>query len=126
MVDNKPSQIGSMETLYLISGIWNCLHTLTATIIFISFGISTCGFGCVLLILPIVNIVAAIMDFIAYNKLKNLNVTGTYSSAQFAAILDIVTILTLSIVSVILGIVNLANNLSNDEVKNYLKEKGVY
>jgi hypothetical protein len=126
MNDIKPSQISQMETLFLISGIWNCLHTITASIIILTLSIGTCGMGCAFFFLPVINMVAAIMDFIAYSKLKNLNSTGTYTTAQFASILDIFTILSGSIISVILGIVNLAKNISDENVRNFMKAKGIY
>lgn len=126
MDGNKPSQISTMETMFLISGIWNCLHTVTASVMIFAFGISTCGIGCIFFFLPVINIVAAVMDFTAYNKIKNLSSPGTYSSAQFASIFDIFTILSGSIVSVILGIVNLSANLGDESVRNYFKAKGIY
>ena len=76
-------------------------------------------------IVPIINIVSCILDFMAYNKLNTQTIPGVYKTMQFAAILEIVTILSGNIVSLVFGIINL-NNLNNPAVTNYLKEKGIY
>lgn len=120
-----PSELQTAKTFFLVSGILNILGFLgwgTSTIIG---GIATCGVGCLVGFLPVINVVSCIMDFIAYNKLNNLNQKGTFSTIQTAAILQIVTIVTGNVVSFIFGIITL-NNLSKEEVKKYLKEKEIY
>ncbi|MFZ1321006.1 MAG: hypothetical protein WAT71_05575 [Ignavibacteria bacterium] len=115
----------SAKTFFLVSAIINILGFLgwgTSTVIG---GVFTCGLGCLMGFLPIINIVSSIMDFIAYNKLSNLNQKGTYGTVQTAATFQIVTILTGNVVSFIFGIIIL-NNLSNEENKNFLKEKDIY
>ncbi len=76
-------------------------------------------------IVPLINAVSCVMDFMAYNKLNKLNLTGTFSTMQFAAILEIVTVLSGNIVSVIFGIMILTY-LNNTTVTSFLKEKGIY
>ena len=120
-----PSELQTSKTFFLISGIINILVLLGwgGTTIFT--GLVTCGIGCLFGVVPVINIVSCILDFMAYNRLSNLDVPGTYKTLQFASILEIVTILTGNIVSLIFGIINL-NNLNNPAVTNFLKEKGIY
>jgi hypothetical protein len=120
-----PSELQTAKTFFLISGILNILGFLgwgTSTIIG---GIASCGIGCFMGFLPVINIVSCVMDFIAYNKLSNLSQTGTFSTIQTAAIFQIITIMTGNIVSFIFGIINL-NNFGKEQIKTFLQEKGVY
>ena len=120
-----PSELQTARTFFLVSGIINILGFLgwgTSTVIG---GIATCGVGCLVGFLPVINVVSCIMDFIAYNKLNNLNQKGTFGTVQTAAIFQIITILTRNIVSFIFGIIIL-NNLSKDSVKSFLQEKAIY
>lgn len=120
-----PSELNTSKTFFLISGIVNILILLGwgGTTIFT--GLVTCGIGCLIGFVPLINLVSCILDFMAYNKLSNLNTTGLYSTMQFTAIVEIVTILTGNIVSLIFGILIL-NYINNPEVTNFLKEKGIY
>lgn len=120
-----PSELQTSKTFFLISGIVNILVLLGwgGTTIFT--GLVTCGIGCIFGIVPIINIVSCILDFMAYNKLNNLTMPGTYKTMQFAAILEIVTILSGNVVSLVFGIINL-NNLNNPAVTKFLNEKGIY
>ena len=120
-----PSELQTAKTFFLVSGIINILGFLgwgTSTVLG---GIATCGAGCLMGFLPVINVISCIMDFIAYNKLNSLSQKGTFSTVQTAAIFQIVTILTGNVVSFIFGIITL-NNLSREEVKNFLKEKEIY
>lgn len=120
-----PSELQTAKTFFLISGILNILGFLgwgTSTVVG---GIASCGIGCFLGCLPVLNIVSCVMDFIAYNKLNNLNQKGTFSTVQTAAIFQIITILTGNIVSFIFGIITL-NNLGRPEIKTFLQEKEIY
>lgn len=122
---NIPSEIQSTKIFFLISAIVNILIFLGwgGTTLFT--GAITCGFGCFMGLIPIINVIGCVMDFIAYNKLNNLNQTGTFSTVQFASIVQIVTILTGNIVSLIFGIITL-QNLSKDNIKSFFQEKGIY
>ncbi len=120
-----PSELHTAKTFFLVSGILNILGFLgwgTSTVIG---GLASCGIGCLVGCLPVINIVSCIMDFIAYNKLNRLNQKGTFSTIQTAAILQIVTILTGNVVSFIFEIITL-NNLGKPEIKTFLEEKGIY
>ncbi|MCI0449387.1 MAG: hypothetical protein L0Y79_06325 [Chlorobi bacterium] len=103
----------------------NLLFAIGWIIYTIVLGTFSCGIGCLFGIIPVINIIACVMDFIAYNKLNSQNHTGTYSSVQFAAIFDIVTIITGNAASMIFGIIGLVY-LNNGELKNYMVQKGIY
>ncbi|HMS33032.1 MAG TPA: hypothetical protein PKC91_03010 [Ignavibacteria bacterium] len=120
-----PSELQTAKTFFLVSGILNILGFLgwgTSTVLG---GIATCGAGCLIGFLPVINIVSCIMDFIAYNKLNTLNQKGTFSTIQTASVFQIITILTGNIVSFIFGIINL-NNIGKEHVSSFLKEKEIY
>ncbi len=122
---NMPSELQTAKTFFLVSGIINILGFLgwgTSTVIG---GAFSCGLGCIVGILPVLNIISSIMDFIAYNKLNTLNRTGTYSTIQTASVFQIVTILTGNVVSFVFGIINL-NNIGRDSIKLFLQERGIY
>lgn len=118
-------QINLLKTFFIISAIINVLFAVGWIIYTIFGGILTCGIMCLFGVIPVINIIACVMDFIAYNKLNGLNQTGTYGSVQFAAIFDIVTLLTGNPASMTFGIVALVF-LSNPEVKNFMVQKGIY
>jgi hypothetical protein len=122
---NIPSEIQSSRTFFLISAIVNILIFLGwgGTAFFT--GVVTCGFGCFMGLIPVINVIGCVMDFIAYNKLNKLNQSGTFGTVQFSAIVQIVTILTGNIVSMIFGIITL-QNLGKDNIKNFFQEKGIY
>lgn len=122
---NIPSEIQSSRTFFLISAIVNIFIFLGwgGTAFFT--GIVTCGFGCFMGLIPVINVIGCVMDFIAYNKLNKLNQSGTFGTVQFAAIVQIVTILTGNIVSMIFGIITL-QNLGKESMKNFFQEKGIY
>lgn len=120
-----PSELQTAKTFFLVSGIINILGFLGWGGSTILGGIATCGIGCLIGILPVINVVSCIMDFIAYSKLNNVNQQGTFGTIQTAAIFQIITILTGNIVSFIFGIINL-NNFGKESVKTFLQEKGIY
>lgn len=120
-----PTELQSAKTFFLVSAIINILAFLgwgTSTVIG---GIMSCGIGCLVGFLPVINIVSSVMDFISYNKLNTLNQKGTFGTMQTAAIFQIVTIITGNVVSFIFGIL-IISYLNKDEVKNYLKDKEIY
>lgn len=122
---NMPSELQTAKTFFLVSGIINILGFLgwgTSTVVG---GAFSCGLGCIVGILPVLNIISSILDFIAYNKLNTLNRTGTYGTIQTAAVFQIVTILTGNIVSFIFGIITL-NNIGRDSIRTFLQERGIY
>lgn len=124
-MNNASEQLNLLKTFSIISAILNLLYAIGWTIYTIFGGIITCGIWCLFGVVPVINIIACIMDFVAYTKLNELNKTGTYGTLQFAAIFDIITLLTGNIASMIFGIVALVF-ISNPDIRNYLVEKGIY
>lgn len=120
-----PSQLSTSKTFFLVSAIINLGYAVCLGIYAAVTGLFTCGIGCFLFIIPIINVVSCTMDFIAYNKLNTLDQPGTYNSMQFAAIMDIVTVITGNPVSLIFGIINLVY-LNDEKVKSFLSEKKIY
>jgi hypothetical protein len=120
-----PSELQTSKTFFLISGIVNILILLGWSGTTIIGGLVTCGIGCLFGLVPVINLVSCIMDFIAYNKLNTLNRMDTHGTMQFAAILEIVTILSGNVVSLIFGILTLTY-INKEEVQNFLKDKGIY
>lgn len=117
--------INTMKTFFLISGILNAICFISWGGYTIISGLVICGLGCIFGILPAVNLIACIMDFIAYSKLNSHNKTGTHSSAKFAAIFDIITILTGNIISLVFGIMSLSY-LNDPQLKEYMRVRGIY
>jgi hypothetical protein len=118
-------ELSTSKTFFLISAILNLVGAAFWIISgpFIIAG--TCGVGCLLFFIPILNIVCTIMDFNSYGKLNSLNKKGTFQTMQFTAIIEICTILCFNLVSLVFGIITLTH-LNKDNVKVFLKEKGVY
>lgn len=124
-MNTMPTELQTAKTFFLVSAIINILGFLgwgSSTVIG---GIASCGIGCLLGFLPVVNIVSSVMDFIAYNKLNTLSQKGTFSTLQTAAVFQIVTIITGNVVSFIFGII-IMSYLNKDEVKNFLREKEIF
>ena len=118
-------QLNLLRTFFLISGILNGISGVVWAAYTIIGGIAFCGLGCVLGFLPVINIIACVMDFIAFNRLSALNRSGTYSTVKFAAIFDIISILTGNLVSMIFGIISLTT-LSNEDLKNEMRQRGIF
>lgn len=122
---NNNEQLNLLRIFFLISGIINAAYALGWSGYTIIGGLLTCGLGCLFGALPVINVIACVMDFISYNRLSKMNRTGTYSTLQFTAIFDIVTILTGNFYSMVAGIVGIVF-LNNEEVKQFMKTKGIY
>lgn len=122
---NNNDQLNLLRIFALVSGILNIAYALGWSGYTIIGGLITCGFGCLFGAVPVLNIIAAVMDFIVYSRLTNLNRSGTYSSMQFAGVFDIISVLTGNIFSMCFGIVMLIV-LNNEEAKQYLREKQIY
>ena len=117
--------LGSIKVLFLVSAVLNLLTALSWLMLTILGFVTTIFLGCGGFIVSIIVIAACIFDFICYNRLSNLNRSGTYKTIKIAAILDIGVILSLNITSVIFGIIIL-NKLSQPETIQELNEKRIY
>ena len=124
-MNDMPQSLNLLKIFALVSAIMNIIFALSWIVYTIIGGVISCGIGCLLGIFPVINIIACVMDFIAFNKLNGLSQGGTYGSVQFASIFDIITFLTGNVVSMIFGIMGLIY-LNQDETKNYLIQKGIY
>ncbi len=122
---NNNEQLNLLRNFYLISGILNGLLAFGWSGYTLIGGLVTCGLGCLFGAFPVINIIACVMDFIAYSRLNNMNRSGTYSTLQFASIFDIISILTGNVVSMIFGIIGIVY-LNNEGLKNEMKQKGIY
>lgn len=122
---NNNEQLNLLRIFFLISGILNIAYALGWSGYTIIGGLVTCGLGCLFGALPIVNVIAAVLDFITFSRLSRMDRIGTYSTMQFASIFDIITILTGNIFSMVVGIVGLIM-LNNEEVKQDMRNKGIY
>lgn len=120
-----PSEVGLTRTFFMISGILNAVFASGWIVYTLIFGLFTCGIGCLFGILPVINIITCVLDFIAYTRLNNLDKSGTFNSIQFASVFDIITFITGNPASGIFGILNIVN-LNKPEFKNFLVEKGIY
>lgn len=120
-----PSELNTSKTFFLISAIVNILILLGWGGTTVIGGIATCGLGCITGIFPIINLVACILDFMAYSKLNSMNQPGTAGTMRNAAVMDIVSILTGNVVSLIFGILIL-QYLNKPDVDTYLKERNIY
>ncbi len=122
---NNNDQLNLLRIFFLISGILNILYGISWSGYTILGGLITCGLGCLFGAIPVINIIACVMDFNSYSRLNRMNRSGTYSTLQFAAIFDIISILTGNVASMVFGIIALVF-LNNEEVKNEMKQKGIY
>ena len=122
---NNNEQLNLLKIFFLISGILNILFATGWSGYTLIGGLITCGIGCLFGAIPVINVIACVMDFVTYNRLNRMNKTGTYNTIQFTAIFDIVTILTGNVASMVFGIVALVF-LNNEETKKSLKEAGIY
>ncbi len=122
---NSSEQINLLKTLALISAILNIIFGIGWVIYTILMGAMTCGIMCLFGVIPVINIIACVMDFQAYTKLNTQNRAGTFGTVQFAAVFDIITIITGNMASMAFGIIALIF-INNTEVKNYFIEKGIY
>lgn len=122
---NNNDQLNLLRIFFLISGILNAAYALGWSGYTIIGGLVTCGLGCLFGALPVINVIACVMDFISYNRLSKMNRTGTFSMLQFTSIFDIITVLTGNFYSMIAGIVGIIF-LNNEEVKQELRNKNIY
>jgi hypothetical protein len=122
---NNSEQLDLLKMFALISGILNAIFAVSWLAYTLVFGLMSCGIMCIFGLIPAINIIACIMDFITYSKLNNRNQRGTFGTIQFMAVFDIVTILTGNVASMIFGIITVIF-INNQDLKNYFIEKGIY
>lgn len=106
----------NIRTYTLISGIANAVATILGTIGVLAAGISTFGFGCVLIVFPILHLAAAAIDFLAYTRLGQAPTAAVYSIAKTSAIMDLAS--GFAIVPLIMGIMKL-QLLATEPIREY-------
>lgn len=119
------NQLNVLKMLFLISGILNLISALVWIGNTVLGTVAFCGLGCVVGVLPLINTIACVLDFMVYNRLKNNNKTGTHSLIKFASIFDIIVILTFNITSTVFGIIALVM-INKPEVKQEMVNRGIY
>ncbi len=122
---NNNKNAGVIKVLFLVSGILNLVTTIVWVLLTVVATVTLTILGCGGVIIALISGAACIFDFICYNRLKNLNRTGTHKTIKIAAVLDICVIFSLNITSVVFGFIIL-NLLSKPETKQELAEEGIY
>ncbi|GEM_PF-3416590 len=108
----------NVKTYFIVSAITNGLAAILWLLGALLIGISTLGCGCVLLVVPILNIVAIVFDIMSISKLNAAPSPNNYSSLKTATYLDIASILTFNVIGLVMGILNM-QNLGRNEVREY-------
>lgn len=106
----------NIRTYYLVSAIANIVAFLIGAFTVVLAGIGTFGCGCVLIVLPVVNLVVMIFDFVAFSRVLDLPTPRVYSFLKMVAVLDMLA--GFALVPLIMGILN-TQNLGNPEVHAY-------
>ncbi len=104
--------LNTSRTYFLASGIANVLAAIAWISLAVFGGIVGIALSCLLsimallvLILPIVNLVVAVFDFLAASKVRSRPSPRVYSFLKFTAILDLFAFL--AMVPLVMGILNL-------------------
>lgn len=106
----------NIRTYTLIAAIANTVATILGTVAVIAFGVGTFGCGCILIVFPVLHLLAAIIDFLAYSRLGGPPTAAVYSTAKTSAVMDLAS--GFAIVPLIMGIMKL-QLLGNEEVRRY-------
>lgn len=114
-----PGDVGTIKVFFIVSLVVNAVTTLFWLFSVVAAGIATCGFGCLLIVLPAITGAATILDAMAVTRMGQPPNAGVYSFLKTTAIFDIVAgTLGMSIVPLVMGILALIN-LAKPEVQRY-------
>ncbi|HEX7154764.1 MAG TPA: hypothetical protein VF618_24990 [Thermoanaerobaculia bacterium] len=108
--------VRNLQTYTLISGIANSLAVAIGLVSVTIAGLGTCGVGCLLVVLPMIHLAGAIIDFMAYSRLDQPPSIAVYSATKISAIADLTA--GLAIVPLIMGIMKLSI-LGDEEVQRH-------
>ena len=108
--------VKNVQTYSLVAGIANAVAAILGVLAVIGVGASTCGVGCLFIVFPIVNVVAAIIDFMAYARMNQPPTPQLYSFVKTSAVFDLVACFAL--VPLVMGIMKL-QLLGTEEVRQY-------
>jgi hypothetical protein len=110
--------VQNIRTYTLIAGIANAVATILGIIFVIAAGVSTFGCGCVFIVFPVLHLVAAVVDFVAYSRLGQPPTPAVYGNARTSAIMDLAS--GFAIVPLIMGIMKL-QLLGTEPVRDYFQ-----
>lgn len=114
-----PGEIATIKVFFIVSLVVNAITTLFWLFSVVAAGIATCGFGCLLIVLPAITGASTIFDAMAVTRMGQPPNSGLYSFLKTTAIFDIVSgVVGMSIVPLVMGILALIN-LSKPEVQRY-------
>lgn len=114
-----PGDVATVKVFFIVSLVVNAITTLFWLFSVVAAGIATCGFGCLLIVLPAITGAATIFDSMAVTRMGQAPNPGTHSFLKTTAIFDIVSgLLGMSIVPLVMGILALIN-LAKPEVQRY-------
>jgi hypothetical protein len=106
----------NVQTYSLVAGIANAVATILGILAVIGVGVSTFGCGCVFIVFPIISLVVAIIDFIAYSRMNQPPTPQIYSFVKASAVFDCVACFAL--VPLVMGIMKL-QLLGTEEVRQH-------
>lgn len=104
-MDEVQLQLKNLRTYFLVAGIANLVAFLVGAITVIVVGIGTMGCGCLLGILPIINLGVMVFDFVAHSRSNQPPSPQLHGFLRMCAIFDMVAFFAL--VPLIMGILNL-------------------
>lgn len=115
-----PGKLETSKIFFLVSAIVNAIGAIFWFINASAIAVATCGLGCVFYIVPVINIICCVFEFMSYARYNNLSQPGSEKLLKNTAIIEIVTVISGNLVSLVFGILNL-NNLNSPEVKEYFQ-----
>ncbi len=95
----------NLKTYYLVSGIANALAFLIGSFAVVTFGILTFGCGCIFIVLPFINCVVMVFDFVAFSRVAQPPDPAAYALLRTTSILDLVA--GFAVVPLVMGLLNL-------------------
>lgn len=108
--------LSSMNNYFLVSTIGNAVGIVVGLAGVFVLGATTCGLGCLFLFLPLINVLAMVLDILAIQRLQLPPSPQNYDFLKTAAIVDIVAFFAL--IPMVTGILNLTT-LGRKEVYDY-------
>jgi hypothetical protein len=97
--------LNNLRTHFMISAIGNGIGFIAGCILVGVGGLATCGVGCLLFVLPLINLTVMIFDLVAMSKASQPPSPRTYSFLKMVSIFDLFACL--AVVPLIMGVLNL-------------------
>lgn len=121
-MDTIRPALENLELFYLVSGIANALALVIGLFWVLVAGLTTFGCGCILIVLPMINAVVMVFDFMAYSRLDLPPSPDTFSFLRLVAVLDILACF--AIVPLVMGVLSLVT-LGKPEIYAYFMGESV-